>query len=256
LLEQAYGYPVTIINTQQLRSADLKEYNVLILPNAFSFFGGGYDQVLGEAGGKQLKEWVQNGGTLITIGEATRWLTDEKIGLLATTREFKGGKPEKAEPPPPEETQAAPQKPAPPAAEPPKKEEPKPFNVEEAIQPEKELPGPTPGAIMRIRLDTEHWLAFGYDGDANVLVESRNIFTPIKLDKGRNVGLYMPEDKVLLSGFTWEHAQQQIAGKAYLMYQPHGRGHVVAFAEDPNYRAFCDGLNLLFLNAILFGPGH
>lgn len=255
LLEQEYGYPVTIINTQQLGRADLKEYNVLILPNAFSFFGG-YDQALGEAGGKQLREWVQNGGTLITIGEATRWLTDEKVGLLATTREFKGGKPEKAEPPPPQAAQAAPQKPAPPAAEPPKKEETKPFNLEEAIQPEKELPGPTPGAIMRVTLDTEHWLAFGYDGDANVLVESRNIFTPIKLDKGRNVGLYMPEDKVLLSGFIWEPAQQQIAGKAYLMYQPHGRGHVVAFAEDPNYRAFCDGLNLLFLNALFFGPGH
>lgn len=252
LLEQEYGYPVTTINTPQLRTANLTEYNVLILPNAFGAFGG-YEQVLGEEGGKRLKEWVQNGGTLITIGEATRWLTEEKVGLLATTRELKGGKPEKpeAEPAP-----AAPSKPTQPAAEPPKKEEAKPFNVEEAIQPEKELPAPTPGAIMRVTLDTEHWLAFGYDGDANVLVESRHVFTPLKLDKGRNVGLYMSAEKVLLSGFTWEHVQQQIAGKAYLMYQPHGRGHVVAFAEDPNYRAFCDGLNLLFLNAIFFGPAH
>ena len=40
------------------------------------------------------------------------------------------------------------------------------------------------------------------------------------------------------------------------MAQPTGRGHVVAFAEDPNYRAFMDGLNLLFLNGVLMGPGH
>ena len=109
---------------------------------------------------------------------------------------------------------------------------------------------------MRVALDTEHWLAFGYDGDTNVLLASRNIFTPIKLDKGRNVGLYMPEGQLLLSGFTWEDARKQVANKAYLMHQPHGGGHVVAFAEDPNYRAFCDGLNLLFLNGIFFGPAH
>ena len=62
------------------------------------------------------------------------------------------------------------------------------------------------------------------------------------------------------SGFpplnSWEDARKQIANKAYLIHQQHGRGHVVAFAEDPNYRAFMDGLNLLFMNAIFFGPAH
>ncbi len=254
LLEQEYSYPVTVINTQQLRNVDLRDFNVLILPNGSSE----YEQLLGESGAEQIGRWVQNGGILITIGEATRWLTDEEVDLLATKREFKGGKPEKSpsERQPSQETKAESEKPAQSASESPKKEEPKPFDVEEAIKPEEELPGSTPGAIMRVTLDTEHWLAFGYDGDTNVLVESRNVFTPLKLDKGRNVGLYMSEDKVVLSGFTWEDARKQIANKAYLMVQSHGRGHVVAFAEDPNYRAFCDGLNLLFLNAIFFGPAH
>jgi hypothetical protein len=128
--------------------------------------------------------------------------------------------------------------------------------VEEAIQPEKELPEATPGAIMRVRLDTEHWLANGYEDGVNVMVDSRNIFTPLKLDKGRNVGLYGSTDQLLLSGFTWDASRQQLAGKAYLMVEERGRGQVVAFAEDPNYRAFCDGLNLLFLNAVFFGPSR
>ncbi|MGH7602054.1 MAG: hypothetical protein ACREOI_37295, partial [bacterium] len=132
----------------------------------------------------------------------------------------------------------------------------KPFDVEKEIQPEKELPIETPGAIVRIALDIEHWLAFGYDGDANVLVNSRNIFTPLKLDKGSNVGLYMPEDKLMLSGFIFEDSKKQLPNKAYLMHQPHGSGHVVGFAEDPNTRAFFDGTNLLLMNAIFFGPGH
>lgn len=253
LLEQVYGYPVTLIHTQQLRRADLSKYNVIILPNSLSFFGG-YERVLDEAAARRLKRWVQDGGTLITIGEATRWLTNEKVGLLATKRELKGGRPEKEEKPSPSKETKEMKKPSP-RPSPPGAPSPT-FSLEEAIQPEKELPPATPGAIMRITLDTEHWLAFGYDGDANVLVQSRNIFTPLKLDKGRNIGVYMAEDKLLLSGFTWDEARHQLAHKAYLMVQPHGRGYVVAFAEDPNYRAFCDGLNLLFLNAIFFGPAH
>jgi hypothetical protein len=240
LLEQAYGYPVTIIHTEQLSNADLSKYNVLILPEAF----GSYDRPLGD--GSFIKDWIRSGGTLITYGNATQWLTGEKVGLLATTRELKGGKPdEKKEKPDKEEK--------------PKENKPdltKPFDVEKEIQPDKELPTEPPGTIVRIALDAEHWLAFGYDGDANVLINSRNIFTPLKLDKGANVGLYMPEDKLVLSGFIWEDSKKQLANKAYLMYQSHGSGHVVAFAEDPNTRAFFDGTNLLLLNAIFFGPAH
>ncbi|MCG8603866.1 peptidase M14, partial [bacterium] len=244
LLEQEYDYPVTIINTLQLARADLSKYNVLILPHASGRFGG-YKKVIGEGGANKIKQWVRDGGTLISIGEGTRWLTDEKVGLLATSREFKGGKPEKKD-----------GKPDQPKGSSSSTSSNGTFDLEKAIQPEKELPGNTPGTIMRVSLDTEHWAAFGYDGDTNVMVAGRSIYTPIKLDKGRNVGVYMSGDKALISGFTWEETQKQIASKAYLMHQPHGRGHVIAFAEDPNYRAFCDGLNLLFLNAIFWGPAH
>jgi len=239
LLEQAYGYPVTIMHAEQLSNADLSKYNVLILPDAF----GSYDRALGE--GNSIKDWIRKGGTLITYGNATQWLTGEKVGLLATARELKGGKPDKEEKKDKEEK--------------PKENKPdlmKSFDVEKEIQPEKELPIETPGTIVRVKLDTEHWLGFGYDGDANVLVNSRNIFTPLKLDKGTNVGLYMPEDKLVLSGFIWDESKKQIASKAYLMHQNLGAGHVVAFAEDPNTRAFFDGTNLLLMNAVFFGPAH
>jgi hypothetical protein len=39
------------------------------------------------------------------------------------------------------------------------------------------------------------------------------------------------------------------------MHQPTGQGHVIAFAEDANYRAFSEGTMLLFMNAVLLGPG-
>ena len=61
---------------------------------------------------------------------------------------------------------------------------------------------------------------------------------------------------LVLSGTVWEEGQPQLANKAFLMHQPMGRGHVIAFAEDPNYRAYAEGTELLFINAVLLGPGH
>jgi hypothetical protein len=40
------------------------------------------------------------------------------------------------------------------------------------------------------------------------------------------------------------------------MVQKHGRGVVVGFTADPNYRAYLDGLNVMFLNAVFRGPAR
>ena len=86
------------------------------------------------------------------------------------------------------------------------------------------------------------------------MVDGRRVFTPIKLDKGTNVGLYAPRDRLLASGHVWEDARSLLAQKAFLMEAPLGGGHVVAFAEDPNYRGYAEATALLLANALLFGP--
>jgi hypothetical protein len=43
--------------------------------------------------------------------------------------------------------------------------------------------------------------------------------------------------------------------KAHLMHQPFGQGHV-AFAEDASYRGVTEATMLLFMNAVLLGPGY
>ncbi len=40
------------------------------------------------------------------------------------------------------------------------------------------------------------------------------------------------------------------------MHQPVGQGQLIAFAEDPNYRAYAETTELLFINAVLLGPGR
>jgi hypothetical protein len=85
------------------------------------------------------------------------------------------------------------------------------------------------------------------------MVESQRVFTPITLDKGVNVGVYQRSEQLLASGIIWDESRKQVAQKSYLVEQPLGRGRVIAFAEDPNGRAFAEGSQLLFLNAVLLG---
>ena len=50
--------------------------------------------------------------------------------------------------------------------------------------------------------------------------------------------------------------RDELAQTAAVIYQRFGRGGIVAFTEDPNYRAYNEASMLLFINAVLIGPAH
>ena len=79
---------------------------------------------------------------------------------------------------------------------------------------------------------------------------------PLRLNSGRNVGIYAAKDRLIASGLIWPENQDLLVQKAFLMHQPVGQGHVIAFAEDANYRAFSEATMLLFMNAVLLGPSY
>jgi hypothetical protein len=68
--------------------------------------------------------------------------------------------------------------------------------------------------------------------------------------------VYAAGDRLVAAGLVWKEAQPLLAERSFLMHQPLGRGHVIAFAEDPNYRAYAEATQLLFINAVLLGAGH
>jgi hypothetical protein len=232
-LERRIGVRTTAVRTGSFRRVNLNDYDVVVLPSA-DYTSQGEDFL------RRLKDWVRGGGTLVTLGEASRWAAKEKVALIDTRTENRDGSPEKDAPPTEAEK---------------KKFDPsKPFDFEKAIQPDREAPESTPGAYLRVILDPEHWMSSGTDFDMGALVESRRIFTPIALDKGDNVGVYAKKDKLRMSGLVWDEAQTALAQKAFLIHQASGAGHVIAFAEEPNYRAYTEGTMLLFANAVLLGP--
>ncbi|MDZ7778509.1 MAG: M14 family zinc carboxypeptidase [Gemmatimonadota bacterium] len=229
VLERRYGQRTTAVRTSALAQAPLPEYDVIVFPS------GNYSGAVSDGLVDDLRDWVSEGGTLITMAGSTAWAT--RAGLLSTHAERRGGRAPDEEPP----AEGTPEQP---------------IDYLEAIVPEDEAPASVPGAILSVVLDTEHWLAAGTDGEIGALVEGSRVFTPLTLDDGTNVGRYGSLDDLVLSGIVWEEGRPQLANKGFLLHEPSGSGQVVAFAEDPNYRAYAEATMLLFMNAVLLGPGR
>jgi hypothetical protein len=231
VLERRYGQRVGVVRGGSLGRARLDDYDVVILPS------GSYSGVLAGGTLERLRTWIREGGTLVTLGSATSWAAREGVGLLDATPERRGGRPE--------------------GSDPPREETPEqPVDYLEAITPADEGPEAVPGAILRMVLDTNHWLSAGTDGEVGAFVQSSRIFSPLTLDQGANVGRYGELEDLVMSGIVWEESRAQLANKPYLMHQSMGQGQVVAFVEDPNYRAYTEATMLLFVNAVLLGPGR
>lgn len=229
VLERRYGQRTTAVRTSALGGAPLSDFDVIVFPS------GNYGGAVSDGLVDDLRAWVSAGGTLITMANSTAWAT--RAGLLSTHAERRGGRAAGTDPPSPDTPE-------------------QPIDYLDAIAPLDEAPPSVPGAILSVVLDTEHWLAAGTDGEIGVLVEGSRIFTPLTLDDGINVGRYGGLDELVLSGIVWEEGRPQLANKAFLMYEPMGSGQVVGFAEDPNYRAYAEATQLLFMNAVLLGPGR
>jgi hypothetical protein len=224
-----------------LQNFDMRDYDVLVLPS------GSYN--FSEDALRRLRDWIRAGGTLVTLAEASRWAARDRVNLLSTDTLLRDGSPERDQ----QEGQGGQGSPQQAGQKPGSA---KPFEYEKAIQPERERPESLAGAMLRVKLDRNHWLTAGLDEEIQVVYEGARVFAPLKLDAGRNVGVYEALERLVASGLVWKEAQPLLAQRAYLMHQPMGQGQIIAFAEDPNYRAFVAATELLFMNAVLLGPGH
>jgi hypothetical protein len=116
------------------------------------------------------------------------------------------------------------------------------------------VPEGVPGAILRATIDRTTYLTYGYEDPAlPVLVASGFFFRPSK--EGTNAVVFSPDanQPLRLSGFVWpNNTEKLLRGTTYLYEEPTGRGHVVLFAEDPNFRGFWRATTRLFFNSFLF----
>jgi hypothetical protein len=234
LFDEVWHYPLTRVPGAAFSELDLAKYNVAILPD------GRYPGPLSEPFVARLKDWIRGGGTLILIKGAASWATEKSVGLLAS-KPVK--KPAKSEADPEKKVPEKGEKPAVPAESKPDGDKPE------------ESPDPVPGAFLRATVYDDHFVTFGSPAEIYPLITTDLIFTPLKPADGRNLVTFAARD-VLASGFCWPQTLELMAGKPLVLYQSLGKGHVVAFADDPNYRAMTPTTQRFFLNAVFFGPGH
>ena len=249
VIERQFDFPVTAIRINQLKRADLSRYQVLILPTVG--WSGNYEEALGEKGTANLKDWVSKGGVLIGLGNANRYLANPDIDLLSIRRENAvievdeelvktNGNGDKNLKETTVEGRYLTGK----------------DDYKAMITPEKDNPDSVAGVLVKSNVDPDHWLGAGVASTLNVLVRGSDIYTPIKMDKGVNVAVFGGADDLLASGYIWEQNRKQLAYKPFVVAQRSGKGYVIGFTQDPTVRAYLDGLNVIFMNAILRGSAH
>jgi hypothetical protein len=247
VIERQFNYPVTAIRTSTLSKADLSFYHVLILPT------GDYKDYFNKKGIKNLKNWISQGGVLITLGTATRFVADAEVGLLSVKRElaFKDKDQKNENSPVQDETKKNSKKSTVASQLINTKNE-----LLSAIENDDERPANVPGVLVNVEVDKNHWLAAGINKQLIAMVTGRDIYTPIKLKYGKNIAWFTEKEKLLASGYLWEESKTQLPFKPYLIHQPLGAGMIISFTQEPTYRAYLDGLNVLFLNTIFRAAAH
>jgi hypothetical protein len=261
VIERQYGYPVTRLRTRSLGLVDLSKFHVLIVPESQGNLAG----ELGRAVAR-IKDWVSNGGVIIGVGNGTGFLSSAAVGLLPLQQELlakegttggsgpvaeAGGRRTATGTAPPPTASAAASDGGPVAGKIFTKEE----DYLKAIQSDREMPDDVAGVLCKAKVDTESWIGAGSQEYVNALVNGRTIYSPIKIDRGVNAAVFAGPGDLLQSGYMWEENKKQLSYKPLVVTTREGRGIVVGFTADPNYRGYIDGMNLLFLNAVLRGPG-
>jgi hypothetical protein len=114
----------------------------------------------------------------------------------------------------------------------------------------------TPGAFMRTDLDRRTWLTMGYDHGLAVLANSARLFLPPDgaPSPARRTHVRITEDNARIAGHLWDESADRLPGTVFAYEERAGRGRVISFIEDINFRGYWRGTDRLFLNAVIAGP--
>lgn len=171
---------------------------------------------LGKAEAEKLKEWVRSGGTLIGFKNVARWFkSNEFMKLDFLENDVKA-------------TNVT-------------FEDARDFRGAQGIG----------GAIFRARLDRSHPVNFGYRNTELPLFRDTTIF--IKADSTSYNNPIQYTDNPLISGYISAPNLKLIANTVPFRKSGMGRGSVILFTDNTNFRGFWFGTNKLLMNAIFFG---
>ncbi len=109
----------------------------------------------------------------------------------------------------------------------------------------------TGGAIFQTKIDRSHPINYGYKNTTLSLFRNTNIYIKPHKESFNNPIIYTQNP--LQSGYISEENLELIKGSVPFQVKKLGKGRVMIFTDNTNFRAFWYGTNKLLMNAIFFG---
>ncbi len=109
------------------------------------------------------------------------------------------------------------------------------------------------GSFLRVELDPNVWLSWGLADELPALVRSSD--TLVAEPPAQVAARFAGVDRLHLGGLLWPEAAGRLANTAYAVRESKGRGQIILFLNEPEFRGWTLGTRRLLQNAILFGPG-
>lgn len=172
--------------------------------------------VLDEKGAEKVKEWVRDGGTVIGFRNAANWFKKYEFMDLEMREDSLVAKDVRFD----QKSQ---------------------FSGAQV----------TGGAIFEAKLDRSHPVGYGYKNDKIALFRNTNIYLEPEKNSYDNPIQYT--EAPLLSGYISEENTERIKNSVPFKAKRMGKGRVILFTDNTNFRAFWYGTNKLMMNAIFFG---
>jgi len=107
------------------------------------------------------------------------------------------------------------------------------------------------GAIFQTTLDRSHPIAFGYKNKSLPVFRNTTLFVEADKNSYNNPIKYTASP--LLSGYISLPNLELLKNTVPFKKAKLGRGNVLYFTDNTNFRAFWYGTNKLLMNAIFFG---
>ncbi len=216
--------PITKVRLSHINQVDLHDYTHIIMPS------GNYKSALNDKITKKLDTWVKGGGHLIALQKAANWVeknlqSGDKQGSKksAKTKEEKQTQKDQST-------------------------ERKAYGDYETDYAEKVLGG----AIIAADADLTHPLAFGtHLSTQHVLMKGNAVLAKpeVKSKTFYNVPLQVSK-QLKAAGYISEYWAEKLEDAPLVLAQKSGRGSIIKFGFNPNFRAFWYGTQRWIINSI------